>query len=110
MSGGGRGDEVDVGDDDVERDSDDATIGYDADGYNVSLGLDYRFSEALVWGGALGLGNDELEFGRNLGKQESDRREDFSECFDFEESLVIPFIPKRKVASQAALKSARVAS
>lgn len=55
-----------------ERDSDDATIGYDADGYNVSLGLDYRFSEALVWGGALGLGNDELEFGRNLGKQESD--------------------------------------
>lgn len=55
-----------------ERDSDEATIGYDADGYSVSLGLDYRFSEALVWGGALGLGTDELEFGRNLGKQESD--------------------------------------
>ena len=33
-----------------------------------------------------------------FGKQESDRREDFSEAFDFEESLVKPFLPKRKIA------------
>jgi uncharacterized repeat protein (TIGR04138 family) len=36
-----------------------------------------------------------------FGKQESDRREDFSEVFDFEESLVKPFLPKRKTAAHA---------
>lgn len=34
-----------------------------------------------------------------FGKQDSDSREDFSECFDFEESLIIPFLPQRKVAA-----------
>jgi uncharacterized repeat protein (TIGR04138 family) len=34
-----------------------------------------------------------------FGKQDSDRREDFSEAFDFQESLVTPFLPKRLVAS-----------
>jgi len=34
-----------------------------------------------------------------FGKQESDRREDFSECFDFEDSLVAPFQPKRLAAA-----------
>ena len=34
-----------------------------------------------------------------FGKQDSDRREDFSEAFDFEESLVKPFLPKRKSAA-----------
>jgi uncharacterized repeat protein (TIGR04138 family) len=32
-----------------------------------------------------------------FGKQDSDRREDFSEVFDFEESLVRPFLPRRKI-------------
>jgi uncharacterized repeat protein (TIGR04138 family) len=32
-----------------------------------------------------------------FGKQDSDRREDFSEAFDFEESLVRPFLPRRKI-------------
>lgn len=32
-----------------------------------------------------------------FGKQDSDRREDFSEVFDFEESLARPFLPKRKI-------------
>ena len=36
-----------------------------------------------------------------FGKQDSDRREDFGEVFDFEESLVRPFLPKRKLASRA---------
>jgi uncharacterized repeat protein (TIGR04138 family) len=30
-----------------------------------------------------------------FGKQESDQREDFSEVFDFKESLVVPFLPSR---------------
>lgn len=32
-----------------------------------------------------------------FGKQESDRKEDFSEVFDFQESLIAPFLPKREV-------------
>jgi uncharacterized repeat protein (TIGR04138 family) len=32
-----------------------------------------------------------------FGKQESDRKEDFSEVFDFQESLIEPFLPKREV-------------
>ena len=32
-----------------------------------------------------------------FGKQDSDRREDFSEVFDFEESLIRPFLPQRKI-------------
>lgn len=34
-----------------------------------------------------------------FGKQESDRREDFSEAFDFQDSLVAPFLPQRLVKS-----------
>lgn len=30
-----------------------------------------------------------------FGKQESDKREDFSEVFDFQDSLTSPFLPKR---------------
>jgi uncharacterized repeat protein (TIGR04138 family) len=36
-----------------------------------------------------------------FGKQDSDRREDFSEAFDFEDSLVKPFLPQRLAASPA---------
>jgi len=35
-----------------------------------------------------------------FGKQDSDRREDFSEIFDFEEALVKPFLPRRKTTPQ----------
>lgn len=31
-----------------------------------------------------------------FGKQESDRREDFSEVFDFQEALILPFLPKKR--------------
>ena len=34
-----------------------------------------------------------------FGKQESDKKEDFSEAFDFEASLVTPFLPARKLAA-----------
>lgn len=33
-----------------------------------------------------------------FSKTESDRREDFSEVFDFEEAFVKPFLPKRRVS------------
>jgi uncharacterized repeat protein (TIGR04138 family) len=34
-----------------------------------------------------------------FGKQESDKKEDFSEAFDFEASLVTPFLPTGKLAA-----------
>jgi uncharacterized repeat protein (TIGR04138 family) len=34
-----------------------------------------------------------------FGKQDSDKKEDFSEVFDFEASLVTPFLPKGRKAS-----------
>jgi uncharacterized repeat protein (TIGR04138 family) len=34
-----------------------------------------------------------------FGKQESDKKEDFSEAFDFQASLITPFLPKGKVAT-----------
>jgi uncharacterized repeat protein (TIGR04138 family) len=37
-----------------------------------------------------------------FGKQDSDHREDFSGAFDFEESLVKPFLPKRAAPPRAA--------
>ncbi len=34
-----------------------------------------------------------------FGKQDSDKQEDFSEVFDFEASLVVPFLPKGRAAA-----------
>lgn len=34
-----------------------------------------------------------------FGKQDSDKKEDFSEAFDFEASLITPFLPAAKVAA-----------
>ncbi len=36
-----------------------------------------------------------------FGKQESDKKEDFSEVFDFQASLIDPFMPARRTASPA---------
>ena len=36
-----------------------------------------------------------------FGKQDSDKKEDFSEVFDFEESLIAPFLPKQKLAARS---------
>ena len=35
-----------------------------------------------------------------FGKQDSDKKEDFSEVFDFEASLIMPFLPVSKIAAQ----------
>ena len=46
-----------------------------------------------------------------FGKQDSDKKEDFSEVFDFEASLVTPFLPKGKLAStKEAPRSSRAIS
>ncbi len=46
-----------------------------------------------------------------FGKQESDRKEDFSEVFDFEASLIVPFLPKsRAAAPKQARRSERAIS
>ncbi|RYD44099.1 MAG: hypothetical protein EOP85_09615 [Verrucomicrobiaceae bacterium] len=42
-----------------------------------------------------------------FGKQETDKKEDFSEVFDFEASLVTPFLPKTKLAAQTAAPRSR---
>jgi len=34
-----------------------------------------------------------------FGKQDSDRREDFMEIFDFEEAFVKPYLPRRRTAA-----------
>lgn len=44
-----------------------------------------------------------------FGKQESDKREDFSEAFDFEASLITPFLPARRLAvAKEMVRSRRV--
>ncbi len=46
-----------------------------------------------------------------FGKQDSDKKEDFSEVFDFEAALVTPFLPTRKLAApQPAHRSRRTVS
>ena len=46
-----------------------------------------------------------------FGKQDSDQREDFSEVFDFEESLTAPFLPTRNTKPAARKpRKARVSS
>jgi uncharacterized repeat protein (TIGR04138 family) len=35
-----------------------------------------------------------------FGKQDTDKKEDFSEVFDFEASLITPFLPKSRAATQ----------
>ena len=46
-----------------------------------------------------------------FGKQDSDKKEDFSEVFDFEASLITPFLPKSKAAvERGAPRSSRALS
>ena len=42
-----------------------------------------------------------------FGKQESDKKEDFSEAFDFEASLITPFLPKSKAATERGMQRSR---
>jgi uncharacterized protein YhjY with autotransporter beta-barrel domain len=45
---------------------------YDQDGFNITSGADYRLSERLVVGGALGYSESNLDFSFNRGTQNSD--------------------------------------
>jgi len=43
-----------------------------------------------------------------FGKQDSDKKEDFSESFDFEASFITPFLPERKlIANRCASRGMR---
>ncbi|WP_417501572.1 autotransporter domain-containing protein [Marinobacter sp.] len=42
---------------------------YDQDGYSVTLGLDYRFSDTIVVGAAAGLGESDTDFTSMQGRQ-----------------------------------------
>ncbi len=45
-----------------------------------------------------------------FGKQESDKKEDFSEVFDFEASLVTPFLPARPLPVRVGRKRSKPAA
>jgi len=47
-----------------------------------------------------------------FGKQDSDKKEDFSEVFDFEESLITPFLPEKKLTTrrQPSSRAAKLSS
>ena len=46
-----------------------------------------------------------------FGKQETDRKEDFSEIFDFEDSLITPFLPlSRRLSARKAVRTQRATS
>lgn len=47
-----------------------------------------------------------------FGKQDSDKKEDFSEVFDFQASLITPFVPtkRRAVSTEKTARGASVAS
>jgi uncharacterized repeat protein (TIGR04138 family) len=42
-----------------------------------------------------------------FGKQDSDKPEDFSEAFDFQASLVAPFLPQARAAAETAKRTQR---
>lgn len=54
-----------------EADEQDGRPEYDQDGYNVTMGLDYRFSETMVGGVAAGFSQTDMDFRNDLGQQES---------------------------------------
>lgn len=45
---------------------------YEQDGYNLTMGLDYRISDKLVAGLAAGYSKSDMNFSRDFGSQESD--------------------------------------
>lgn len=54
-----------------ESDNEDDRPDYEQDGYNVSMGVDYRFSESLVAGVAAGFSRADMEFRGDLGEQDT---------------------------------------
>lgn len=45
---------------------------YEQDGYNITMGADYRLSDKLVAGLAAGYSRSDMDFSRDFGSQESD--------------------------------------
>jgi uncharacterized repeat protein (TIGR04138 family) len=45
-----------------------------------------------------------------FGKQDSDKKEDFSEVFDFQDALILPFLPKQRAANRRPAHGRRTVS
>ena len=45
-----------------------------------------------------------------FGKQDSDKKEDFSEVFDFQEALTFPFLPQKRAATRRPAHGRRTVS
>lgn len=79
-SGGGAADD-DIGGDTLgffiagnfvagDKDDSDLNVGYDADGYNLTSGLDFRINDHFIIGGALGIAEEEADFNYDFGDQD----------------------------------------
>ncbi len=55
-----------------DKDATNNEAGFDFDAYGVTAGIDYRFSETLVAGVAVGFSNSEVEADNNAGKTDAD--------------------------------------
>lgn len=55
-----------------DKDSTNNEAGFDFDAYGITAGIDYRFSEALVAGVAVGFSNSEVEADNNAGETDAD--------------------------------------
>ncbi len=54
------------------RDTTDGETGYDIDGYNVTAGMDYRFTDSFVMGAAVGYASTDADFDANAGEMTVD--------------------------------------
>lgn len=54
-----------------DRDDDGSSPGYEFDTYGLTAGIDYRWSDSIVFGGALGYSNNDTDVGRDQGRLET---------------------------------------
>jgi outer membrane autotransporter protein len=54
-----------------DRDDEASSPGYEFDTYGLTAGVDYRWSDALVFGGALGYSNNDTDVNRDQGRLET---------------------------------------
>jgi outer membrane lipase/esterase len=82
MSGGGAGDEAPIWSavgffasiqhDAAERDMSEMEAGYKSRGNTLTLGVDYRFNEKWVMGGAVGFSQNDLDYSRQSGSLDTE--------------------------------------
>jgi len=55
-----------------DRDTTSAETGYDIDGYSITAGMDYRFTDSFVMGAAVGYASTDADFESNAGEMTVD--------------------------------------